>query len=91
MTASCHKLYLGRGTAVREWGGQRISEYFEVPFQMTRISPALHTYLRIPATGEPLGDSCVGVTGTDWDSSRSNSGSSSSRCVGIEQRLRTNT
>lgn len=51
MTASCHKSYLGRGMFVREWGGQRISEYFEVvPFQMTHISPALPTCLRIPAT-----------------------------------------
>lgn len=66
-------------------------EYFKVvPFQMTHLSCTSHLFEN-SCYGEPLGDSCVGVTGTDWDSSRSNSGSSSSRCVGIEQRLRTNT
>lgn len=91
MTASCHKLYLGKGISVTEWGGQRMPEYFKVvPFQMTHLSCTSHLFEN-SCYGEPLGDSCVGVTGTDWDSSRSNSGSSSSRCVGIEQRLRTNT
>lgn len=90
LNVNWHKLYLGRGISVREWGGQQIWEYLEVVlFQITHIShfPPIWEFLLWWATWWQL-------CGSNWywlGSSSSNSSSSSSRCTGVEQRLRTDT
>jgi len=75
MTAFFLKLYLERG----EGEGKEFRIFWgSAIFNHSRLSHTSHL-LENPCYGEPLGNSCAGVTGPGWDSSSGNS-SSRRRC-----------